>query len=282
MSEELKMDESFEEDILVERGEGEQLLLALDGFDGPIDLLLTLARDQKVDITKISILALANQYLDFIEKARGLKLEIAADYLVMASWLAYLKSRLLIPEVKENKVEPTGEQMAEALAFQLRRLEAMRKVAEELFTRPQLGIHVFKRGAPEGLRTVSKPIYEANLYELFAAYGDIRRRKDGSVYKLEPVKLVTIEESIDRITAMLGRIPGDWMTLSEMVASSSDRLLARSALASAVGATLEMAKQGHIEVRQETLFAPIYLRKARPGQSQTQAQQQDEQQAAAG
>lgn len=271
MSEEaVRVEETFEEDVVVERAEGEQLVLTLDGFDGPIDLLLTLARDQKVDITKISILALANQYLDFIEKARGLRLEIAADYLVMASWLAYLKSRFLIPEVKENKVEPTGEQMAEALAFQLRRLEAMRKVSEELFQRPQLGVHVFKRGMPEGLRTVSKAIYEANLYELFAAYGDIRRRKESSVYKLEPVKLLSIEDAIVRLSAMLGNIPGNWMVLTDVLPGhGGNRLVARSALASTVGATLEMAKQGHIEIRQEALFAPIYVRKPRPEQGET-------------
>ena len=279
MSEALKIEETFEEDVVVERKEGEQLLLALDGFDGPIDLLLSLARDQKVDITRISILALANQYLDFIEQARGLRLEIAADYLVMASWLAYLKSRLLIPEVKENKVEPSGEQMAEALAFQLRRLEAMRKVAQDLFALPQLGIHVFKRGMPEGLRTVSKAIYEANLYELFSAYGDIRRRKESSVYKLEPVKLLSIEDAIERLTAMLGNIPGNWLTLSEIVPGhGGSKLLARSALASTMGASLEMAKQGQIEIRQETLFAPIYIRTARPEQPAAQAQQQTEQQ----
>lgn len=268
MSEEaLKIEKAFEEDVIVERAEGEQLLLSLDGFEGPIDLLLSLARDQKLDITTISILALANQYLDFIDKAHGLRLEIAADYLVMASWLAYLKSRFLIPEVKENKAEPTGEQMAEALAFQLRRLEAMRKVSQELFERPQLGAHFFKRGMPEGLRTVSKAIYEANLYELFSAYGDIRRRKDSSVYKLEPVKLLSVEEAITRLTSMLGNIPGNWLTLTDMLPGhGGNKLIARSALASTVGASLEMAKQGHIEIRQEALFAPIYVRKARPEQ----------------
>ena len=275
MSEALQIEETFEEDVIIERAQGEQLLLTLDGFDGPIDLLLSLARDQKVDITKISILALANQYLDFIDKAHGLRLEIAADYLVMASWLAYLKSRLLIPEVKENKVEPSGEQMAEALAFQLRRLEAMRKVSQELFERPQLGIHVFKRGMPEGLRTVSTAIYEANLYDLFSAYGDIRRRKESSVYKLEPVKLMSIEDAIVRLKAMLGNVPGSWLTLTDMMPGhGGNKLVARSALASTVGASLEMAKQGQIEIRQEGLFAPIYVRKPRLEQQQQESEQQ--------
>src|SRR5690606_30772631 len=156
----------FEDDALKDRTESEQLLLFLGDFDGPIDMLLSLARDQKVDLTKISILALANQYLEFIEKARALRLELAADYLVMAAWLAYLKSRILIPQEEKQVEEPSAQDLADALQFQLRRLEAMRKVANDLFHLPRLGYNVFSRGEPEGLKTNYIPRYEMTLYDL--------------------------------------------------------------------------------------------------------------------
>ncbi len=240
----------------------DQLLLDIDGYDGPLDMLLNLARDQKVDLTQISILALANQYLDFIETAKKLRLELAADYLVMAAWLAYLKSRLLIPQEEENIDEPTGAEMAEALAFQLRRLESMRDAGEALMARPQLNVHFFGRGNPAGLKIRTKAVHEAELYDLLAAYGDIQRRQEHSTYTVKPFELMSVEQALERIQAMLGRIPGDWMDISQFLPGMQDKepVVRRSMIASTFGASLEMAKQGMIEIRQETLYAPIYVR----------------------
>ena len=252
----------FEEDLLKERNESEQLLLYLGGFDGPIDMLLTLARDQKVDLTKISILALANQYIEFIEKARGLRLELAADYLVMAAWLAYLKSRLLIPKEELKQSEPTAQELAEALQFQLRRLEAMRKVANDLFRLPRLGFNVFGRGEPEGLHTSYISKYEMTLYDLLTAYGDIKLRQQNSVYKLSPVKLFSLEEAIARLEAMLGKIPEEWVSLFMFLpAGLNEKIVKRSAVASTFGGALEMAKRGLIEIQQDKNYAPIYIRR---------------------
>jgi segregation and condensation protein A len=252
----------FEEDILKERSESEQLLLYLGDFDGPIDMLLSLARDQKVDLTKISILALANQYIEFIEKARDLRLEIAADYLVMAAWLAYLKSRLLIPQEELKQAEPTAQELAEALQFQLRRLEAMRKVATDLFRLPRLGYNVFGRGEPEGLHTSYICKYEMTLYDLLKAYGDIKQRQQNSVYKLNPVKLFSLEEAIARLETMLGKIPMEWVSLFMFLPGGlTEKIVKRSAIASTFGGALEMAKRGLIEIQQEKNYAPIYIRR---------------------
>lgn len=253
---------TFEEDMLVERSESEQLLLYLGGFDGPIDMLLTLARDQKVDLTRISILALANQYLDFVEKAQTLRLELAADYLVMAAWLAYLKSRLLVPQEEKKQEEPTAQELADALQFQLRRLEAMRKIAQDLFNLPRLGFNVFGRGEPEGLRIAYNPKYEMTLYDLLKSYGDIKARQNNSVYKLNPVKLFSLEEAIGRLEAMLGKIPEQWVSLFMFLPSGiTEKIVKRSAVASTFGGALEMAKRGLIVIQQEKNYAPIYIRR---------------------
>lgn len=252
---------TFEEDIVKERLESEQLLLYLGDFDGPIDMLLALARDQKVDLTKISILALATQYLDFIEKARALRLEVAADYLVMAAWLAYLKSRLLIPQEENKQAEPSAQDLADALQFQLRRLEAMRKVANDLFHLPRLGFNVFARGEPEGLKTNYIAKYDMTFYDLLKAYGDIKQRQSNSVYKLTPVRLFSIEEAIDRVTNMLGKIPQEWVSLFMFLPGGlNDRIVKRSAVASTFGGALEMAKRGLIQIQQEKNYAPIFIR----------------------
>lgn len=252
----------FEEDLIKERGEGEQLLLVLGSFDGPIDMLLSLARDQKVDLTKISILALATQYIEFIEKAQKLRLELAADYLVMAAWLAYLKSRLLIPHEDKKQAEPSAQDLADALQFQLRRLEAMRKVANDLFHLPRLGFNVFGRGEPEGLKTDYIAKYDMTLYDLLKAYGDIKVRQQNSVYKLNPVKLFSIEEAIERVESMLGKIPQEWVSLFMFLPGGlTERIVKRSAVASTFGGALEMAKRGLIQISQEANYAPIYIRK---------------------
>jgi segregation and condensation protein A len=262
----------FEEDLLKqERNESEQLLLYLGDFDGPIDMLLSLARDQKVDLSKISILALANQYIEFIEKARGLRLELAADYLVMAAWLAYLKSRMLIPKEESKTAEPSAHDLAEALQFQLRRLEAMRKVANDMFHLPRLGFNVFGRGEPEGLRIEYISKYEMTLYDLLKAYGDIKLRQQNSVYKLSPVRLFSLEEAISRMEGMLGKIPQEWVSLFMFLPSGlTEKIVKRSAVASTFGGALEMAKRGLITIQQEKNYAPIYIR--RPSeQKQVQA-----------
>lgn len=262
----------FEEDILNERSENEKLQLYLGGFDGPIDMLLNLARDQKVDLAKISILALANQYLEFVEKARELRLELAADYLVMAAWLAYLKSRLLIPQEERKQAEPSAQELADALQFQLRRLEAMRKVANDLFHLPRLGYNVFGRGEPEGLKTDYIAKYEMGIYDLLKAYGDIKQRQQNSVYKLNPVKLYSLEEAIERMESMLGKIPEEWVSLFMFLPGGiTEKIVKRSAVASTFGGALEMAKRGLIELQQEKNYGTIYIR--RPGEKAETAPQ---------
>jgi segregation and condensation protein A len=260
----------FEEDLLKERSESEQLLLYLGGFDGPIDMLLSLARDQKVDLTKISILALANQYLEFVEKARAVRLELAADYLVMAAWLAYLKSRLLIPQEEKKTEEPSAQELADALQFQLRRLEAMRKAADDLFRLPRLGYNVFGRGEPEGLRVEYVARYDMTFYDLLKSYGDIQQRQSNSVYKLNPVKLFSLEEAIERMENMLGKIPQEWVSLFMFLpAGLNERIVRRSAVASTFGGALEMAKRGLIQIQQDKNYAPIYIRRPREGGVET-------------
>ncbi|AWU95298.1 segregation and condensation protein A [Azospirillum ramasamyi] len=241
----------------------EQLLLVLDGFEGPLDMLLALGRDQKVDLTRISILELADQYLAFVAEARKVRLELAADYLVMAAWLAYLKSRLLLPEPEGE--EPSGEDMAAALAFQLQRLEAMKGAAAKLFARPRLGIDVHPRGAPEDLDLRRKSVYEVTLFDLLRAYGRQRARKEAGVLHITPVRLYSMEEAVQRLSALLGHMP-DWATLASFLpGGEGGRLLTRSALAAHFAATLELAKAGRVELRQDGAFAPLYVRGRQPG-----------------
>lgn len=248
--------------------DADALLLNIDGFEGPIDVLLEMARNQKVDLREISILQLARQYLDFIERAKDLRLDLAAEYLVMAAWLAYLKSRLLLPREKDETGEPSGEAMAEALQFQLCRLESMRKAADLLMARPQLGLNVFARGEPEGLKVSYNATYKDTLYDLLKAYGDIRRRAEASHYELPVFNVMTMEEAVERMTRMLGNLPKSgphsvWTTLQSFMPDNiQDPLLMRSSLASTFTAGLELAKQGKVEIRQDGLFRPIYLRSA--------------------
>lgn len=241
------------------------LLVNLEGYEGPIDVLLQLARDQKVDITRISILQLARQYLEFIDRARELRLELAADYLVMAAWLAYLKSRLLIP-AEGGGEDPSAQEMAEALQFQLRRLEAMQSSAEKLMELPQLGQGFFQRGMPEDLKVVTDTVYKVTLYDVLKAYGDIHKRKDGGKYDLPKFSLMSMDQAMQRMSKMLGSLPKKgarsiWTTLQSMVPEGiADGLLSRSILASTFIAGLELAKQGKIEIRQDGAFKPVYIR----------------------
>ncbi len=252
--------ESFEEDP--PRRAAGHLVLDLDGFEGPIDVLLTLARDQKVDLARISILQLADQYLEFIRQGRGLRLEFAADYLVMAAWLAYLKSRLLLPD-EPGQDEPSGEALAAMLAFQLRRLDAMRDAAKRLMARPRLGRDRFVRGAPEGVVTVNKAVYQVTLFELLKGYADPRRRTDTAVLEIEPSLLYTTGDALIWLSDLLATAP-DWETMSRFLPPDlQEGLIWRSAVASTFAASLELARQGKLQLRQTASFGPIFLRSNR-------------------
>ena len=256
----------FQEDPVLRTEDGptdeERLVVDLEGYEGPIDVLLTLAREQKVDITRISILALAEQYIAFIAQSRKVRLEIAADYLVMAAWLAYLKSRLLLPTPSEDKAEPTAAEVAAALAFQLQRLQAMQDAGTRLMARPQLGKDVFLRGAPEGLRVVTSTVYTATLYELLKAYGDQRARKQNSTLRIIPTELYSMEAALERLSSILGRMP-EWTTLQSFIPPElRGGIVARSALAAMFTASLELVRSGKLQLRQERNFGQIYIRKA--------------------
>ena len=240
-------------------GRGETLVLDLDGYEGPIDVLLVLARQQKVDLARISILDLAEQYLAFIAAARRLNLEIAADYLVMAAWLVYLKSRLLLPDEEEGE-EPSGPELAEALSFQLRRLEAMQDRGRQMMARPLLGRDVFVRGDPEETEVVRHSVYEVSLFDLLSAYGESRWRAEDSVLQIEPSALYSVAEAIERLSGLSAGL-ADWQNLAGFLppeAGGGIRL--RSAVASTFVAGLELARMGRIEFRQLNPFGPIYIR----------------------
>jgi segregation and condensation protein A len=258
---------AFEADLAAPADEQSALVVDLDVYEGPIDVLLTLARDQKVDLKQISILKLADQYLAFIERAREraerFRIEIAADYLVMAAWLAFLKSRLLLPPPPEAAaVEPSPAEMAAALSFQLRRLQAMQEAGTRLLARAQLGRDVFPRGAPEGLKVVAKPVYDVSLYDMLKAYGDYKNRvtRHGRL-EIAASELYSMEMAIERLSGMLGRIP-DWATLQTFLPAGLSGLVGRSALAATFAAGLELVRTGRLQIRQDRLFGPIYVRKA--------------------
>ncbi|MDH3231042.1 MAG: segregation/condensation protein A [Alphaproteobacteria bacterium] len=255
--------DSFEEDAAPHAArDADRLRIDIEGFEGPIDVLLALARDQKVDLTRISILALADQYLEFIAHARQLSLELAADYLVMAAWLAYLKSRLLLPAPAGDD-EPSGAEMAAMLAFQLQRLEAMKEAGGRLMDRARLNRDFFTRGEPEPLRIDSRPAFEVSLYDVLQAYARQYSRKQASTLRIAPTDLYSIEEAVARLRGLVGNVP-DWTLLSSFLPSElRDPLLARSALASTFVATLELARSGQIELSQSNPFAPLYLRTSR-------------------
>ena len=235
------------------------LFVNLDGFEGPIDLLLTLARDQKVDLAKIAILPLAEQYLSFINRARELDLEIAADYLVMAAWLAYLKSRLLLPDPEPEQDEEIVD-MADALKYQLLRLESMQSAAKRLTSLPRLGHQRFARGETELFSTTTEPIWTASLYDLLACYGDIQSSADNATLTIAATKLFSVEESVKRLRHLIGNAP-DWTVLESFLPPNlrapMDR---RSATASHFVASLELAREGMLKIRQDAHYAPLYLK----------------------
>ena len=235
-------------------------VLDLDGYEGPIDVLLTLARQHKLDLTRISILPLAEQYLAFIAAARRVNLEIAAEYLVMAAWLVYLKSRLLLPEDVAEDDEPSGPELAEALSFQLRRLEAMQDTGRRLMGRPRLGQDVFARGDPEGFEVVRHPVFEVSLFDLLSAYGENRVRRTESVLTIEPSELHSTADALERLNRLVDGMV-DWQALlSYLPQDIRGGLIFRSAVASTFAASLELARSGRIELRQSSHLGPLLMR----------------------
>ncbi|AQR73500.1 ScpA family protein [Sphingomonas sp. LM7] len=233
------------------------LQIDIEGWEGPLDLLLALARNQKVDLRQLSILDLVEQYLTFINQARELRLELAADYLVMAAWLAYLKSALLLPRNPEET--PSPEELALRLQLRLERLNAMREAGARLVARDRLGRDVFLRGVPEGLRVVRQARYSAEIYDLIAAYGRISARTRPVMHVVAQRDVMTLEEAIDRVSALIGaRI--DWSTLQTFLPDGATGTYRKSALASSFVAALELARQGRLELRQHSAFAPLYLK----------------------
>ena len=250
-----------DEDPRLEAGPGDTLVVDVEGFEGPLDLLLALARTQKVDLAKISVLALAQQYLDFIAEARRLRLEVAADYLVMAAWLAFLKSKLLLPAEKDEEGEPTGAELAALLAFRLKRLHAMREVSAQLMTRKRLGRDVFARGTPEPIRITRKSIYEANVYDLLKAYSQQRQRTAIRTWQIRQRTVWSLKEARAELERLLG-IDCDWAPLDQLLAEFLvEPELSKTALASSFTATLEMTREGALEIRQAKSFAPLLIRR---------------------
>jgi segregation and condensation protein A len=240
---------------------GDRLVVDVEGFEGPLDLLLTLARTQKVDLAKISVLALAQQYLDFIAEARRLRLEIAADYLVMAAWLAFLKSKLLLPAEPSEEGEPTGAELAALLAFRLKRLDAMREVSAQLMTRKRLGRDVFARGLPEPIRVTRQSVYDANVYDLLKAYSQQRQRMAVRSYRMPPRSVWSLTEARVELERLLG-MTLDWAPLDQLLAEFLvEPELRRTALASSFTASLEMTREGALEIRQAKSFAPLLVRR---------------------
>lgn len=258
-------DDNFDQigriESVAERMAAESLIVDVDGFEGPLDLLLTLGRTQKVDLRKISVLQLAQQYLAFVEKAKQLRIELAADYLVMAAWLAFLKSRLLLPP-DPTEEGPSGEELAAHLAFQLERLQGMRDVAAKLMARDQLGRDFFARGIPENVTQVRKITYTATLLDLMQGYARIRTKDEFRPYAMDREALFTLEQALERMRGLIG-FAGTWTDISTYLPEgfTSDPARRRSATASTFAASLELAKEGKVELRQAETFAPLELRR---------------------
>lgn len=235
------------------------LLVDVDGYEGPLDVLLALARTQKVDLTKISILALTEQYLEFVREARRLRLELAADYLVMASWLAYLKSRLLIP-VQKDSDEPTGEELAAALAFRLQRLEAMREASAKLMNRARLGRDIFARGAPETVSVEKRSIWTATLYDVLMAYASQRQRQSVTSVHVKKRQVWSLQDAREILTRLVGSVAA-WTPIEQfLVAYLQDPEERATAIASAFSASLELVREGVIDIQQSAPFETIYVR----------------------
>jgi segregation and condensation protein A len=261
----------FEEPVQIDRGDTEPLFrVDIDGFEGPLDLLLELARRQKVDLHKISVLALAEQYLAYIEAARRFRLELAADYLVMAAWLAYLKSRLLLPQVTKGE-EPAAADLAAALALRLRRLEAMREAANRLIALPQLGRDVFARGEPQPVSISKKTEWQASLYDLLSAYARQRRKNAVSQFVVERRVVWSLAEARAALERLAG-IALEWTVLDDYLLEWAAPQSRRTVRASAFSAALEMVREGHIDLRQDAAFAPLWIRARKPAAVRIAAQ----------
>jgi segregation and condensation protein A len=251
--------------------EADALRIDIQGFEGPLDLLLALARTQKVDLARISVLALVEQYLSYIEEAQRIKLEIAADYLVMAAWLAFLKSRLLLPREKSDDPTFSGEELAQRLAFRLMRLDAMRKAAAQLLTRHRLGRDVFARGAPEGVKTIRETEYTAQIFDLLQAYATQRTRTIKSVHVVKARTVWSIQDARRHLERLIGESTGGWMQLDLFLdrymppGATAGEELEKTVVASSFGASLELAREGVLEIKQDAPFAPIYMRKRGSG-----------------
>ena len=247
------------------------LRIDIEGFEGPLDLLLALARTQKVDLARISVLALVEQYLSYIEEAQRIKLEIAADYLVMAAWLAFLKSRLLLPREKSDDATFSGEELAQRLAFRLMRLDAMRKAAAQLLTRHRLGRDVFARGAPEGVKTIRETEYTAQIFDLLQAYASQRTRTIKRVHVVKARTVWSIRDARRHLERLIGESNGGWMQLDLFLdrympaGATAGEELEKTVVASSFGASLELAREGVLEIKQDAPFAPIYMRKRGSG-----------------
>jgi segregation and condensation protein A len=244
-----------------ERMAAEALIVDVDGYEGPLDILLTLSRTQKVDLRKISVLQLAQQYLLFVERAKELRLELAADYLVMAAWLAFLKSRLLLPP-DPTEEGPSGEELAAHLAFQLERLQAMRDVAARLMARDRLGRDFFARGVPEVVERVRKVTYSATLLDLMQGYARIRTRDEFRPFVMDRDAVYTMEEALGNLRGLIG-FAGTWTDISSYLPEGwqNDPIKRRSATAATFAASLELVKEGKAEIRQSAMFEPIELRR---------------------
>lgn len=255
----------FDSAEIGERLAAEALVVDVDGFEGPLDLLLTLARSQKVDLRRISVLRLAEQYLTFVEAAKRMRIELAADYLVMAAWLAFLKSRLLLPPDPEEE-GPSGDEMAAHLAFQLQRLEAMRSAAATLMARDQLGREVFARGAPQAMNREVRVVHQADMLDLLRAYARIKTRDEFRPLHLARGPVYTMEDALERMRGIIGSAL-DWTQLVEWLPSEwrTDPSRRRSATASSLAAVLELARSGAVELRQAAAFEPIFLRQRQEG-----------------
>lgn len=252
---------AWEDDPWRENNPNETLVVDVEGFEGPLDLLLAMARTQKVDLSRISVLALAQQYLGFIEDARKLRLELAADYLVMAAWLTFIKSKLLLPAEEEDEDGPSGEEMALMLQFRLKRLEAMREAAASLMNRKRLGRDIFGRGDPEPIRVLRRPVYDANVYDLLKAYAEQRQRNAVRTLDVKKRTVWSVKQARGELERLLG-VSAEWAPLDDLFAEFlTDPELRRTALASGLNASLEMAREGAVELRQSDVFAPLLMRR---------------------
>ena len=257
------MDLPFAQNAAEAREEG-SFVVDVEGFEGPLDLLLDLARRQKVDLSKISVLALVEQYLEFIAAARRLRLELAADYLVTAAWLAYLKSRLLLPQAAKGE-EPEGAELAEALQLRLRRLDAIRAAAEALVNRPRLGRDMFLRGLPEPALAGGAPQWRASLYELLTAYAQRRQKQALSRVTVKQRFVWSLARARDEIEKFAGGAI-DWTVLDTyLMAFCTTPEIRRTVWASTLSSSLEMAREGMISIRQDAAFSPLWIKRKSPG-----------------